>query len=102
VLLWLGVLELPLLGTISPSFLWNEPLLHVLARLFDPNIGFGYLFDVDAMVNPSDVLMLIFDFLQVIGGGVSCLLIVKLICLVSFLIFVVSITFRRCSEIFAF
>lgn len=79
VLLWLGVLELPLLGTISPSFLWNEPLLHVLARLFDLNIGFSYLFDVDAMVNPSDVLMLILDFLHVIGGGVLGLLIVKLI-----------------------
>lgn len=100
--LWLGVLELPLLGTISPPFLWNEPLLHVLIRLFDPNIGFGYLFDVDAMVNPSGVLMLIFDFLQVIGGGISCLLIVKLIGLISFLIFFVPITLRRFSESFAF
>jgi hypothetical protein len=28
------------------------------------------LFDVDATVNPSGVLMLIFDFLSVIGGGI--------------------------------
>jgi hypothetical protein len=62
VLLLLKILELPLISIILPPLLWNELLLQVLVWLFDHDIVVGCLFNVD-VVDPSGVLMLIFDLL---------------------------------------
>ncbi len=62
ILLWLGVLELPLQGPILPPLLWNEFILWVLIWLLDPNLGVIYLFDGDA-IDHGGLLMLIFVLL---------------------------------------
>jgi len=76
--LWLKILELPLIGIILPPLLWNELLLQVLVRPFDLDLAVGCSFNVD-VIDPNGVLMLIFNLLLVMWGGVSRLLIMKLI-----------------------
>jgi hypothetical protein len=61
-LLWLKILELPLIGIILPPLLWNELLLQVLVSPFDLDLAVGYSFNVD-VVDPNGVLMLIFNLL---------------------------------------